>query len=118
MEKRLYIYTKHIHGDEEIVSELNEKLNDYGLTITRESVEAGEERITINFDTRIFKKSAGRGAGAKPKVLGVEKSLGDLKEQIARTSAQEVADSIGVSRATLYRRMKQAENWREDIVLF
>ncbi len=116
-ELNMRIYASHVSGAE-AVSELNERLNDYGFSINLENVESGEQCVSINFDTQTFKAKTSRRAGQKPKCLGRKYELDELKKKIARLGAEEVANAIGVSRSTLYRRMKEAENVNSNDVYF
>lgn len=118
MEKRLSIYSDFIYGDEEVVSELNSKLGEYGLIVTREPSDSGRECVTIKFDAYKFKKKAGRNAGAKHKNVGVRMTFDEIKAAIDAKSAQEVADELGISKSTLYRRIKEAELYGDDGVSF
>lgn len=117
-EVKLVIYANYISGDVDAVSQLNAALGEYGLRVEIDDVDGKEKRVTINLDTRTFKQKTSRGAGAKYKHVGVDLPLKDLKARIEAEGAQAVADSIGVSRSTLFRRIRNCEACHEQTVLF
>lgn len=94
--------------NEEAVSIINETLNKIGITV----------EIT-DYGSLKFKKDANqhmkmtRGAGKQRKYFDVHK-LADIEEEIKKTSAQAVADRLGISRATLFRRIKEAREWNQE----
>lgn len=114
---KLVVYANYISGDVNAVSQLNKTLGKYGLRIEIDDVDNKEKRVTINLDTRMFKQKTSRGAGAKYKHVGVDLQLEDLKARIEAEGAQAVADSIGVSRSTLFRRIRNCEACHEQTVI-
>lgn len=117
-EVKLVIYASYISGDVDAVSQLNKTLGEYGLRVEIDDAGNKEKCVTINLDTRTLKQKTSRGAGAKYKYVGVDISLEDLKARIDAEGAQAVADSIGVSRSTLFRRIRNCEACHEQTVLF
>lgn len=93
-------------GDEAALELIARWLAPYGLDIT---YHAGR-RLYIQLDTDAYKRRNNRGAGAPSKPYEVEIPLDKLRAEMAATSPGEVAAKYGVSRATLYRRIKEAEN--------
>lgn len=114
---KLILYTRHISGDLGAVSILNTTLSAYGLTIDVVPEPDGEKRVTINFDAQAFKQKSARGAGAKCKLIGRICSLNELRARIEDEGAQAVADGFGISRSTLFRRIKECENCGESTVI-
>ena len=117
-EVKLVIYANYISGDVDAVSQLNAALGEYGLRVEIDDADGKEKRVTINLDTHTLKQKTSRGAGAKQKYVGVDIPLEDLKARIEAEGAQAVADSIGVSRSTLFRRIRNCEACHEQTVLF
>ena len=93
-------------GDEATLERIAKLLEPYGLTFT---YHAGQ-RLYVCLNTAMYKERNNRGAGAPCKPHEVEMPLDELRAEMAATSPGEVAAKYGVSRATLYRRIKEAEN--------
>ena len=102
----------------EFVSKLNMILNKVGCSFEfwEFQPEDGDKvlhslRITINNETA--NQSRTRGAGRKKTFLQDEHGnfvlAKDVREQLKTQSADEVAAGYGISRATLFRRLKETE---------
>ena len=115
--KRLVLYADYVSGDVDAVSVLNATLGEYGLHVDVRDDDGKTKRVEINFDTRQFRKKTSRGAGAKQKYVGKAVPVVELRGRIDAEGAQAVADEIGVSRSTLFRRIKECENCGEPDVL-
>lgn len=91
------------------ISLLNETLNKFGIEV--EMQENGSRAIFRKNED--FRTKTTRNAGKKRKLIG-KLSLSEIEERIKKSSAEEVATEMGISRSTLFRRMKEAKECRED----
>lgn len=84
------------------------ELSAMGITVTLPSQPAGGE-LVFEYDPQAYK----RGAGRKRKPAPSDGALGamsesELDEWLATTDADTVAEGLGVSRSTAYRRKAEA----------
>lgn len=92
------------------VEKLREMLENVGIEIKKGETSENHTRFTIKFDTAAFKKKMGRSAGRHEKYAFESLTLQEYKRRIAAgETAAMIADSLGLSRATLYRRVKAAK---------
>lgn len=93
------------------VDKLQEMLKTVGIEIEKSKTAGGHTHVIIKFDTLEFKKKMGRSAGRHEKGAFDSLTLQQYKARLAagETVAQ-IAESVGLSRATLYRRVKATEN--------
>lgn len=88
----------------EKISELNMKLLKLGAVIHL-GKDGNDVCCEIKYDTEQLDNAITRGAGRKRKrVEGY--TVGDVRRMLDMYTAEIVADVLGVSRATLYRRLK------------
>lgn len=66
--------------------------------------------IKIDFDTKKNK----RGAGRKQKFVSGSYTLKEVEEMLKTSSAEEVANELGVSRATFFRKLKKSREWGDQ----
>ena len=93
------------------VAELNEILNGIGI-----SFEIEDQSLSIKYDTEIIWKKINRNAGSKRKYIGYFRA-DDIRRRMSFETAEEIAASLGISRSTLFRRLKKAEEQGEDAPL-
>lgn len=92
------------------VEALRKMLENVGIEIEKRETSGDHARFIIKFDTTAFKKKMGRSAGRHEKYAFESLTLQEYKRRIAAgETAAMIADSLGLSRATLYRRVKAAE---------
>ena len=69
----------------------------------------GEKSIIFDYDISDIREKLGRGAGAKPKNLN-DITAQDVRDRMASgETAEQIAKSLGITRSTLFRRLKKAE---------
>ena len=87
----------------QVINEINEVLSRIGMEL--EIVQHKQKNyLDINYDTDAYKKATSRNAGKKRKTISPTR-VQDIK-QMTKTQA---AAELGVSRSTLYRRLKEAQ---------
>lgn len=99
--------------NEEAVSLLNETLNRMGIT-----VELNTKLNLVQFiKTKDHKKKVTRGAGKhrKQHTYGIIE-LKEVEQKIEMIGADNVAKEMGISRSTLFRRLKEAKNNEDDYI--
>lgn len=65
--------------------------------------------LTIRIDSEKVKNKLNRNAGRKRRCTEKTYTLEEVKKMLKNLTAKEVAENLGLSRATLYRRLKDAE---------
>lgn len=98
-------------GDKETaaIQTLARDLGAMGITVTLPDPPAGGE-LVFEYDRDAYK----RGAGRKRKQAPADSAIAGLSESeadgwLARTTAETIADALGVSRSTAYRRKAKAK---------
>lgn len=89
------------------------------LGITYEIVDGREKYhcfyVNFKWDEYKMQKKLTRNAGAKRKhVPWNQNKVEDIRKRMETESAEVVAKSLGISRATLFRKLKEAEELNED----
>lgn len=93
--------------DMSVVSELNEILRKMGSEISVEpTADENFSYLTIIFDTKKAHDFLSRGAGRKRKEPTSDYSIAEIRKMLEKEPAEEVAKKLGVSRATLFRRLR------------
>lgn len=108
-----------LERDLEMLEEINKCLFTYGLYISQHKSDVpGEERtcIAIDFDKEKYLEKNSRQAGARRRFTGEKINVADLEAEIAASSPDAVAKKFGISRATLYRRIKESKE-TDNVVL-
>ena len=102
-----------VDEDIEGINTLKRDLGAMGIIVTLPSPLAGGELI-FEYDRKAYKRGAGRRRKQVPAhgKLSVM-SAAELDEWIARTDAMTVAEELGVSRSTAYRRKAEARQRME-----
>lgn len=100
------------------VSELNEILNEVGVTFALEEPEDADSNLQpliVKIDLDIFAKIKNRGAGRgqsreyQKKIDELNLTVGDVKEMKKSMKHDEIIAKIGISRAAYYRAWKLAK---------
>lgn len=103
--------------DEKVISELNEILHKMGRSgIEIHSHERMGERyncLTISCDTDGVHEFMRRGAGRKQKQQ-ITYTISEVREMMQVETAEKVAQKLEMSRATLFRRLKQYDEDYKD----
>ena len=87
---------------------LNDILKNVGADASFEKEQSGENFLKIRYDKETIRKIKSRKAGAK--------SIKEVEKWIDVTTAKEVAEELGVSRSTLFRRIKEAKKQGVDYI--
>lgn len=112
MEKKFNLYFRG-YVPQDIIDDIN---NDLGKLLKEISVSMniqedgnGEKSIEFKYDTEQGRKDWGRGAGPKPKDLN-DITAQEVRDRMASgETAAEIAKSLGITRSTLFRRLKKAK---------
>lgn len=95
--------------EKEKVAELNELLKDFGVSFKLQQTGRNKDNsIVIYYDTEKMEQKKKRNAGAKRKYLGYHEAAA-IRERMKMESADQIAQDLGIGRATLFRRLKKAE---------
>ena len=94
---------------------LNDILKNVGADASFEKEQSGENFLKIRYDKETIRKIKSRKAGAKSIKLKRKISIKEVEKWIDATTAKEVAEELGVSRSTLFRRIKEAKKQGVDI---
>lgn len=94
--------------NEETVSLLNETLNKIGIYV---EMTENDYLVFKKSDAHLFKMT--RCAGRHKKHFKPI-PIAEIEERIKNSSAQAVADELGISRSTLFRRIKEAKESLEE----
>lgn len=95
--------------EKEKVAELNELLKDLGVSFKLQQTGRNKDNsIVIYYDTEKMEQKTKRNAGAKRKYLGYHEAAA-IRERMKTESADQIAQDLGIGRATLFRRLKKAE---------
>ena len=97
----------------EMINDLNDKLAKMGVTITV-SHRKKNSYLKIKYDACTYEKALTRNAGKKRKNISPTK-IQDIDERTQ--SAAQVAADLGISRATLYRKLRDAREHGDDYIL-
>ena len=115
--KGLGVLTLRVMPNEETmqtVAELNSVLEKMGGSIRFEQdVTIGRDTcdfLTINFDIDKANEYLSRGAGRSRKIATEWLTVGEVRQMLTEDTAENVAKKLGVSRSTLFRRLKTMED--------
>lgn len=110
-----YIFLGSTTVDEEALNKVNERLADYNIQIKfRSDVSDGRKVNGLVFDIPDKPKNE-RHAGRKYSFLGIKVEV--IKEALKKDTAENVARNLcGISRATLYRKLKDAEAHNNEYI--
>ena len=113
MRKKLNLYL-HSYVPQDVIhdidNDLGEILQGIGINMSFHEDINGEKSIIFDYDISDIREKLGRGAGAKPKNLN-DITAQDVRDRMASgETAEQIAKSLGITRSTLFRRLKKAEN--------
>ena len=93
-----------------IIDEINQAIKKDGCSISLHDAKGGVLylALNINYATAANSRRAGR---RKAYPMGLVR-VGDVRRQLESKSADEVAAELGISRATLFRRLKDKDDER------
>lgn len=98
--------------NEEAVSLLNSTLNRFGIDV---EFDTNLNRVRF-IKTKDYRKKVTRGAGKPRKNTFGILELKEVENRIEMFGADNVAKELGISRSTLFRRIKEAKNNEDDYI--
>lgn len=103
-------------SDHRGVEKLNTILKPLGICVELKELDR-TNILTFNYDTDVLMQKATRKAGAKRKHLNTWKvSVAEIRARMETESADDVAKSLGISRSTLFRRLKEADEFGDETI--
>ena len=110
MEKSFFYWLdEHQSESFEKVDELSEILSHIGVSIEIKNSNAGNY-IEFNYDMEKINKKLKRHAGRKKARCAMSIETKDVRERMDKgESAERIASELGISRSTLFRKLKYAE---------
>lgn len=101
-------------GPEEI-RRINDMLKQAGIVI------CCDHELSLEIDPRVFRQFSSRNAGRHYKPLKENGFLahitkGEVRRRMKTETAAEIAESLGISRRTLFRRLKETERDDEELL--
>lgn len=97
-----------------MLSQLNLMLEKMGSKIEATELllpDGIHHQLIISFDAEAAKEYQSRGAGRKQKQVEQELTVGEVRLMLQKRTAEDVARELGVSRSTLFRRLKQDDEF-------
>lgn len=110
MKKQLiYWLDKYQSNNLEELCEINSLLCNHGISIEVKQYENGKG-ILIKYDTEQIKEKLHRNAGRNKKQCLLDVEVKDIRERMNKgESAEMIASELGISRSTLFRKLKYAK---------
>ena len=97
---------------DESLEEINQMIRSLGICFSHDITSGGESIIKIQFDTKKLENSKRRGAGRPRNYRTTAYSYGDIyKWRSEGKTTKEIIEMLDCSRATYYRRLKEAKAW-------
>ena len=97
---------------EESLLEINEMIECLGIVFVHDTTPGGESILKIQFDTKKIEKCKKRGAGRPRNYRSSAFSYGDIyRWRSEGKTTKEIIETLECSRATYYRRLKEAKDW-------
>lgn len=97
---------------EEILAELNDLVESLGIHFFQDTTPAGGSIIKIQFDTKQIERCKKRNAGRPRNYKATAFTYGDIHTwRREGKTTKEIIEILECSRATYYRRLKEAKNW-------
>jgi len=96
---------------------LKELLSSAGVLFEIQKREEGSPipyELRIEYDESQLRKSMTRNAGAGRKFANRTISLEEIEKRLKNETAEEIAESLGLSRATFFRKLKEAREYNRD----
>lgn len=119
MEKMLmYWLADHQSENLENINELAELLDGIGIKIKIKEFEDSSKGIKINYDIDEIERKLKRNAGRKHIDCLVNMTVEEVRERMNKgESAKMIASELGISRSTLFRKLKYAEEHDIEFLL-
>lgn len=94
--------------DLKVLEKVNSVISKYGIEICIQNGNQDIDFLRISYDGDKVKETFSRSAGRHRKYLDNYVSVEEIRERMKTESAEEVATSLGISRSTLFRKLKRA----------
>lgn len=96
------------------MADLTDIFKKMGIEVT----DADENKyLRINFDTQEVKNKLKRNAGREKKKLESQISVAEVRERMQKgETGEQIAKEIGISRASLFRKMKDAKQHGQEYI--
>lgn len=111
MEYLTFITLKPIEKDEAKIPFINKMFEKVGMTIELKKIEDSEEyySLLIGYDAEKYEKTTKRNAGLKLRGIDYDVTVEEIRNRMKTESAEKIASSLNIGRATLFRKLKAAE---------
>lgn len=115
---RMEVYSflvRKLNGNDEEVRELSKALKPFGVQVKFEETTFMDDddycKLTLVFDENELEQRRTRNAGIKVKYNenAYDETYGSIKYRLKTETQESVAKALGMSRMTLYRKLKKAE---------
>ena len=103
-------------SDNEGLQTLNDLLGDLGVHFVVKEWD-GATLLTIDYDPDVLNRKLKRNAGAKRKYISRSVPVAEIRSRMETETAEQIAKSLGISRPTLFRKLKYAEEWGYDYIM-
>lgn len=102
--------------ENENLNKLQGLLEAIGASAHIESVEGGYRFLNITYDDATVKRKKTRFAGRREKASLNSMTYGDLRRLRKEFTMDEIAAMAGLSKRTLYRRLKEQDLYPDDMI--
>ena len=97
---------------EESLAELNKLIESLGIRFSHDVTVGGESIVKIQFDTKQIERCKKRNAGRPRKYKATAYTYGDIHTwRREGKTTKEIIEILDCSRATYYRRLREAKMW-------
>ena len=96
------------------IEKLNKILADVGVKIETEELSEeypNLESVVIKYDIFEYEKIKARGAGRPRKRIEKNITVEEIRKRMQNETAEHIAEELGISRQTLFRKLKEAEQF-------
>lgn len=97
------------------IEKLKQLLKPLGAEIDVRTFENKQAQITITYDDGVAKRKTTRNAGRPTAHIGMS-SIEEINQRIKESNAETVAAELGISRATLFRKLKYAKETNNEVI--
>jgi len=106
----MYWLAEHQSESLDNINELAELLDQIGIKITIKEHDTSRKSIKFNYDINEVEKKLKRNAGRKRAYCLLDITVEEVRERMQKgESAEMIASELGISRSTLFRKLKYAE---------
>lgn len=112
----MYVEKEFLDEDKlRFLAAMNEILEKFGCDIKVETVGSGEDQkqlMILGYDEEAANKVLSRNAGRKVKdqAAGLDVTIGEARKMLETKTKEQVAQELGISRRTLYRRLERPDH--------